>query len=140
MAHKRLYVRIPLAGEAILSNKHGERTKTTTIDISPGGIGVSSPAQALELEEYQINVATAAGKNVQFSATLIRHDEHSVGFCTTDIDKTNLHVIADLVAEFQSTEEFIERIDTHDLLEQSFIDDDGNEVAISFEIGVEKKE
>lgn len=138
MAHKRIYVRVPIAGEAVLSNAHGVQTTTRTIDISPGGIGVSVPPITLDQEEYQIKVTTREGERIKFTATLIRNDTHSVGFKTSDIDKNNLQTIANLVAEFQGTEEFIKQIDERDLLEQCFIDDDGNEVAVTFEIGSKK--
>lgn len=137
MTHKRIHVRVPISGEAIVSNKQGTQTKTRTIDISPGGIGIISPSDPLGEADYQIEVITANGDQIQFSATLIREDKQSVGFKTSDIDQKNLQTIADLVAEFQTTEEFIKQIDEHDLLEQSFVDKDGNKVSVTFEIDPE---
>ncbi len=139
MLHKRIYIRVPITGEAVLSNDDGVQARTPTIDISPGGIGVSNPLHSLDQEDYQIEVITATGNKVHFAATLIRHNEQSIGFRISDIDKENLQVLADLLAEYQSSNDFIKQIDTHDLLEQSFIDADGNEVAVSFEIGSKKE-
>lgn len=135
MTHKRIHVRVPVSGEAIVSNKHGTQTKTRTIDISPGGMGVMSPSSPFGQTDYQIKVITENGKKIQFTATLIRENKQSVGFKTADIDKKNLQAIADLVTEFQSTDDFIKQIDKHDLLEQSFIDEDGNEVSVTFDVG-----
>lgn len=134
MAHKRIHVRVPITGEATVSNGRDIHLKTGTIDISPGGLGVISSLDALGPADYLIEVTTADGREIQFTATLIRSSKKSAGFKTSDIDTKNLQVIADLVEEFQSTEGFIKQIDEHDLLEQRFIDDDGNEVSVTFDV------
>jgi hypothetical protein len=138
MAHKRLYVRIPITGEAVLSNKHGVHIKTPAKDINQGGLGVETPSTPLEHNEYQIEITTEEGKKIQLTATLIYKNKQHTGFQTSDIDNTNLQIIADLVAKFQTTEKFIEQIDKQDLLEQSFIDEEGNEISVTFDIDSEK--
>lgn len=134
MAHKRLYVRIPIAGEAVISNKHGVHIKTPAKDISQGGLGVTTPSTPLDHSEYQITITTEEDEKIQLTATLIYKNKHHTGFQTSEIDRHNLQIIADLVAKFQTTEEFIEQIDKQDLLEQSFIDEDGNEISVTFDI------
>jgi len=138
MAHKRLYVRIPIAGEAVISNKHGVHIKTPAKDINQGGLGVTTPSTPLDHSEYQITITTEEDEKIQLTATLIYKNKHHTGFQTSEIDRHNLQIIADLVAKFQTTEEFIEQIDKQDLLEQSFIDEDGNEISVTFDIDPEK--
>ena len=137
IVHKRIHIRVPIIGDAVVCGERGVQIRTHTIDISPGGVGLIAPSPALELADYQIEVTTAEGDKIHFAATLIRDNETSIGFKTSDIDKENLQIIADLLEDFQSSNEFIKQIDAHDLLEQSFIDEDGNEVAVSFDIGSE---
>jgi hypothetical protein len=132
MAHKRIHVRVPIAGEVILSTEQGIRIKTPEIDISPGGVGVISTS--LEQTEYQVEITTEDGEHIQFTATLVYKGEHTSGFKTSDIDKKNLQIIAELVAEFQSADEFIKQMDKHDLFPQKFIDEDGREISVTFEM------
>ncbi len=139
IVQKRIYIRVPITGDAVVCDESGVQIKTNTIDISPGGVGLVAPSTTLGPAQYQIEVTTAEGEKIEFAATLIREDETSVGFKTSDIDKENLQIIANLLAEFQTSNEFIKQMDAHDLLEQSFTDEDGNEVTISFEIGSEKE-
>jgi len=124
MAHKRIHVRVPLAGEVLLSTGQGKRIKTPVINISQGGVGIASPSTTLAED----------GEHIQFTATLVYRGEHTSGFKTSDIDKKNLQIIAELVAEFQSTEEFIKQVDNLDLFPQKFIDEDGREVSVTFEM------
>ncbi|MBL4903082.1 MAG: PilZ domain-containing protein [Desulfocapsa sp.] len=134
MAHKRIHVRVPLAGEVLLSTGQGKRIKTPVINISQGGVGIASPSTTLEQTEYQVEITTEDGEHIQFTATLVYRGEHTSGFKTSDIDKKNLQIIAELVAEFQSTEEFIKQVDNLDLFPQKFIDEDGREVSVTFEM------
>ena len=138
MAHKRLYVRVPITGEAILSNKEGKRIKARAKDISKGGIGVTDPSSPLESAEYQVEIITEEGEHIYFTATLIHKSTSQTGFQTSEIDKKNLQIIANLIAEFQTTEEFIKQIDEHDLLEQNYIDENGDEISVTFDKDPEK--
>lgn len=134
MAHKRTHVRVPFKAKATLSNSDGEQTKARTIDISPGGLGIVNPSIPLGHNEYRIEVTTAEGLKINLKAKLIRKGRQSAGFKTSEIDKKSMQIIADLVAEFQTTEAFVKQIDRHDLLEQLFVDDDGSEYAVTFEM------
>lgn len=138
MGHKRIHVRVPIIGEAILTNGRNIQIKAQTIDISQGGLRVINPLDSLEQADYLIEVTTAEGKYIRFTATLIRKDKQNAAFKTTDIDNENLQIVAGLVAEFQKTEGFIRQIDEHDLLQQRFIDDEGNEVSVTFDVDLEK--
>lgn len=138
MGHKRTYVRVPITGEATLSDGRGGHIKASTIDISPGGLGVVNPENPLGQADYRIEVTTADGEKIELTASLIRKNEESAGFRTSDIDEHSLEVIANMVAEFQTTEEFIKQIAEHDLLQQSYIDEEGNEFAVTFEVDPEK--
>jgi hypothetical protein len=138
MAHKRLYVRIPITGEAILSNKDGVLIKTPARDINKGGLGVTTPATPLEQTDYQITITTEEDEKIQLTASLVHKNTLHAGFQTSDIDKNNLQIIADIVAKFQTTEAFIEQIDKQDLLEQSFIDEEGNGISVTFDIDSSK--
>ncbi|MCK5069568.1 MAG: PilZ domain-containing protein, partial [Desulfocapsa sp.] len=131
---KRVGVRIPIKGKAVLLDKNGVRITTRTKDISSKGIGVSTPSTPLEHSKYRIDITTEDGKTITLKATLVYKDNQKSGFQTSDIDTKNLHIINGLIGEFQNTEKFIEQIDLHDVLEQSFIDEEGNEVSITFDI------
>ena len=139
IVHKRIHIRVPITGDAVVCDESGIQVRMNTIDISPGGVGLVAPSTTLDQDEYQIEVTTDEGDKIHFAATLIRDNDTSIGFKTSDIDKENLQIIADLLAAFETSNEFIKQIDAHDLLEQSFIDEDGNEVAVSFEIDSEKE-
>ncbi len=96
------------------------------------------PATPLEHTEYQISITTEDGERIQLTASLVHKNTLHTGFQTSDIDKNNLQIIANIVAKFQTTEAFIEQIDKQDLLEQSFIDEDGNEISVTFDIDPDK--
>ncbi len=138
MAHKRTDVRVPISGEVILSDKEGIRITARAKDISPGGFGVNNPSTPLDQTEYQVTITTKEDKQIRLMATLIHMSNQSTGFKTSDIDSINLQIITDLIEEFQSTEAFIKQIDQHDLLQQNFIDDDGNEVSVTFDFDSDK--
>ncbi len=134
MAHKRIHVRVPITGEATLSDQQGIHIRARTIDISPGGLGVVNPSNPIGQTEYDIEVTTVEGESIRLTATLIRKSEESAGFKTSDIDENNLRIIADLVAKYQTTDCFIKQIDEHDLFDQQFVDDDGNELEVTFDV------
>lgn len=133
MAYKRADVRVPISGEVVLSDKNGIRITTSARDISPGGFGVNNPPTPLEPALYQVSITTEAGRIIQLKATLVHKSATITGFKTSEINSRNLEIIAELIAEFQTTDEFIKQIDQHDLLQQNFIDDDGNEISVTFD-------
>ena len=133
MTQQRRQARVPISGQAILSNDQGICITASTKDISPDGIGIDKPTDPLAETEYRIRISTDTGRQIHLRATLIHSSVDTTGFKTSDIDEKNLQIITDLVAEYQSTDDFIKQIDEHDLLKQKFIDEDGNEVSVTFE-------
>ncbi len=123
-----------MTAEATLSDGRGGQIKARTIDISPGGLGVVNPTKPLGQSDYRVEVTTAEGGQIEFTATLIRKTEESAGFRTSEIDEQSLRVIAHMVAEFQTTDDFIKQIAEYDLLQQQYVDEDGNEFAVTFEV------
>jgi hypothetical protein len=139
MAHKRIHVRVPIDGEVVLSTKQGLRIKTPAKDISPGGMGIITPSTPLEQTEYKVEITTDTGESINFTAILVHKGDENSGFMTSDIDKKNLQIIAELIAEFQTTDEFIKQIDEHDILEQKFINENGQEISVTFEMDPDDK-
>ena len=133
MTQKRLQLRVPITGKAILSDKQGIRIKAITKDISQGGLGLINPSKSLEHIEYKIEITTEEDRQIQLKATLVHKSSDFTGFKTSTINEKNLQIIADLIAEYQSTDEFIKQIDKYDLFEQNFIDEDGNEISVTFD-------
>ena len=138
MTQKRRQARVPISGQATLSNEHGITLTATTKDISQGGVGLVKPEGPLTETEYRIRVDTDEGRQIHLKATLIHSSETTSGFQTSDIDDKNLQIITELVLEYQTTDDFIKQIDEYDLLEQKYIDEDGNEVSVTFETGNNK--
>lgn len=134
MSQQRRQARVPISGQAILSNDQGICITASTKDISQDGIGINKPTDSLAETEYQIRISTDTGRQIHLRATLVHSSVQTTGFKTSDIDEKNLQIITDLVAEYQSTEAFIKQIDEHDLLKQKYIDEDGNEVSVTFDI------
>lgn len=133
MGYKRIFVRVPIEGYACLSAGSIGKIKARTIDISFGGIGIISPSEKLPPTEYQIEVTTERGEYIRLNAELIRQNEKSAGFQITHLDNEHREIIARLVEEFQTTDEFIKQLDEHDLFAQHFVDEEGNQFDISFE-------
>jgi len=115
------------------SDNNGIRITTSAKDISPGGFGVKNPSTPLEETLYQVRIYTETGKDIQLKATLVHKSRQTTGFKTSEINTRNQQIISELIAEFQTTDEFIKQIDQHDLLQQKFIDDDGNEISVTFD-------
>jgi len=47
MAHKRIFVRVPLTGKAILLKNNISVIKACTIDISQGGVSITGFSEAI---------------------------------------------------------------------------------------------
>lgn len=134
MDYKRIFVRVPITGEAVLSSSIEPFIKARTIDISKGGLAVSEPSDSLKESEYAITVTTTTGNKIEFTGKLIRESADSIGFKTIHIDKSNLSTISNLVYQYQETTDFIKQVDEHDLFDQLFIDEDGTELEVTFDI------
>jgi c-di-GMP-binding flagellar brake protein YcgR len=125
---KRIYVRVPLSGEAILSNSCSPTIKARTINISQGGVALVNFSEEFLSAEYQIEIFTDAKQTIEIFAQLVRVDESIAGFQTLQIDQKNLEVIKDLVFEYQNTTDFLNQLDEFNLL-----DEKGDEIEITFE-------
>jgi hypothetical protein len=133
MGYKRIFIRVPLAAEATLSGERKKAIKARTVDISQGGFCISGPTEELSESEYQIEIITAAGDRLEMRARLVRREGDCAGFQTLQMDEHCVEVITYLVSEYQMTPEFIKQLDEFDLLSQRFVDDDGNELEITFD-------
>ncbi len=133
MAHKRIFVRVPLTGKAILLNKDVSVIKACTIDISQGGVSITGFSEAISTAEYQIKIITDKEQTIEFSAHLVRIDEPVAGFQIIKIDPASQAIINELVFEYQTTTDFVIQLDEFNLMEQKLIDAEGNEIEVTFE-------
>jgi hypothetical protein len=133
MKYQRLHLRIPLIGDAILSNDKNVKVMAHTVDVSQAGVGITAPSSPLENTEYQIEVNIHDRGSIRPTASLIHHSKLSAGFKTTYISAEDLQIIRDLIAEFQTSEDFITYIEEHNILDDWLGDTDGTEFDITFE-------
>ena len=134
MGYKRIHVRVPLKARAIFSSiESGIHLTAQTINISQGGVAVTQPEAELPSKEYAIEIALENDQKINFSALLVRQTENQMGFKTLTIDEDNLAVIHKMVDDYQTTPEFIDQITEHDMLQQNYVDDDGNELEVTFD-------
>ena len=64
MGIKRIYVRVPLSGEAILSNSCKPTIKARAINISQGGVAVVAFSDEVLTDEYKIEILTEKGQRI----------------------------------------------------------------------------
>lgn len=128
MEFKRIYVRVPLSGEAILSNSSNPTIKAHTINISRGGVAVETISKEIPTAEYQIEIHTDSGQKIEFFAKLIRVDDSIAGFRALQIDQNSQEIIKNLVFEYETTNDFINNLDEFNLRDQ-----EGNKIEITFE-------
>ncbi len=133
MSRKRIHIRVPVLGEATLSDGEGGISKARIIDISAGGVRIEAPATPLADREYTVEVASYGRGTISFTARLVHANEQIAGFRIVAITGQDLRTIFHLVADFQATEEFIRHIDQGNILRDWFIDDRGNHLDITFE-------
>lgn len=132
MGHKRIYVRVPLSGEAILSHSNKPTIKARTIDISHGGVAITALSEVVLSAEYNIEIITETGKRLHISAQLVRVDDSIAGFQTLQIDPQSQEILNNLVFEYQTTPDFIRQLDEFNMLDQSVLDEEGNEIEVTF--------
>ncbi len=132
MDYKRIYVRVPISGEAILSFSKETNIKAQTIDISLGGLAIIAPIEPLTKNNYHIIISTKNGEKIELTAELVRQEEEILGFKTSHLDENNLQVITDLVFEYQETTDFIRQIEEYNLFDHWLVDDEGNTLDITF--------
>ena len=133
MYYKRLHIRVPASGKALLSDKEGIRVEATVINVSAGGFCLTAPPHALDNAEYHVEIITPTRGKIQFSGVPVYQRKESVGVRITAIDNDDLKKIYQLVQDFQLTEDFIKQIEEQDLLRDWFVDETGNSLSITFE-------
>lgn len=134
MRYQRLHIRIPTSGKVTLSSARQVRIVAEAINISAGGLCISAPPRLLnDEEEYQIEIVTSDRGKVCFSGLPVYQRDDGVGFQISSIDYLNLKKIHQLVEDFQLTEDFIKHIDEHDIIREWFVDEAGDDLAVSFE-------
>jgi hypothetical protein len=133
MYYRRLHIRVPASGKAILSDKKGIRIEATVINVSAGEFRITAPPQALDDAEYHIEIITPTRGKIQFSGLPVYQTEESVGGKITAIEQDDLKRIYQLVQDFQLTEDFIKQIEEQDLLKDWLVDETGNYLSITFE-------
>lgn len=138
MSYKRIHVRVPIQGEALLLSCKDTSIKAQTIDISHGGVAITSPDVPLTEDTYDIIITFKDGKKIRIAAYLVRQEGGVLGFKTDKIDNDSLQIITDLVFAYQETNDFIKQIDEHNLFGHSFIDEEGKELDITFNVDLEK--
>lgn len=133
MSHKRIHIRIPVIGDVQLANKQGAVVRARTIDISMGGLRIGNPSRPMENTEYEVKITTADRGVISFKALPVHIHADITGFKIVDIDNKDLQAIYHLIADFQSTEDFIKHIDEGNILHDWFIDDRGDRLNVTFE-------
>lgn len=133
MSHKRIHIRIPVIGDVQLENRKGMVVHARTIDISMGGLRIGNPSMPMEDIEYDVKITTVGRGVISFKALPAHIQEDSAGFKIIDIDKKNAQAIYQIIADFQSTEDFIKHIDEGNILHDWFIDDRGDRLNVTFE-------
>ncbi len=134
MEYKRIHVRVPIIGEVQLTSDAVSHVRALAIDISQGGVAITDPSLSLAQGVYGIKITTADGRDITMTGELIRQDETVAGFKTTDIDPDSLEIITDLIFQYQKTTDFIKQIEEHNLFDNRFVDDDGNELDVTFDV------
>ena len=133
MGYRRIYVRVPFVADATLLGRQEHGIKARTVDISEGGFCVTANSEELSESEYHIRINTAGGDTLEMNARPVRQNGDLTGFQTLEMDRHAREVITLLVSEYQMTPEFIKQLDEFDMLNQRFVDDQGNELEISFD-------
>lgn len=133
MQYKRLHIRVPATGEAILKCGGSVRVSASVINISAGGICIAAPSYVLEDSEYYVEIITAEKLKIVFSGFPVYQTETSVGIKITKISRDDLKAIYQLVQGFQMTGEFIKHIDEHGILKDWLVDEAGNDLSVTFE-------
>lgn len=134
MSHKRIHIRVPVIGDATISDKSGMVIQAKTIDISAGGIRIASPLTPLEPQEYEFRVTTLGREVIAFKAEPVHSNDKIAGFQITDMGSADLHNIYLLINDFQATEDFIKHIDEHNIIHDWLIDDFGAKLDVTFEV------
>src|SRR5665647_822774 len=108
---RRKYARVPLSGEAILSNSRNPMIKASIIDISQGGIALGSFSDEVSTAEYHVEILTEAEERIELFVKLVRVVDSIAGFIAgfriLQIDQKSQEIIKKLIFEYQNSIEFI---------------------------------
>ena len=138
MKYQRLHIRVPASGSAILIEKGVVKVQANIINVSIGGIGITSPSHQIDKHEYQIQVITASQGEILVAGVPVYQTQKSIGIKITSIKNDHLKTIYQIVEGFQGTEDFIKHIEEKDILHDWLVDESGEDIAIVFESEEEK--
>lgn len=134
MKYKRIHIRVPVVGVISLVSKSGFLIKASALDISENGIGINEIATCPKNAEYQIQITTISHGKIHFSGILVHTYKNTAGFIITNIDSSNFEILKNIINDFLATEEFIKRIETHNIMIDWLRDNEGNEINLTFEV------
>jgi len=134
MGLNRAFIRVPLMGDVFLSYGEGLVIQARAIDICEAGLGIEKYSKVPTDTEYEINVVTVGYGNLSFIGRLAHTNKTTAGLEITSVNEKNLANLKNIVADFQTTDAFIRRIDQSDLIDDLFVDSDGRYIDVVFEI------
>lgn len=138
MKYRRLHLRVPASGEAILSEKGNAKIEAHVINVSVGGLCTTSPSYRIDQLEYQIQIITPSHGKIQFSGIPVYQTFESIGIKITSIERDQLKTIYQIIDSFQLTDDFIKYVDERDMIHDWLVDESGEDIEITFEAGEEK--
>jgi len=133
MRYQRLHIRVPATGDVILSVREKIKVEASVINVSAGGLCITTPSYLIDKNVYQVQVITHSHGKIQFSGFPVYQSVESIGIKITSIEKDHLKTISQIVESFQITEDFIKHIDHKDILNDWLSDDSGDDISITFE-------
>jgi hypothetical protein len=134
MGFNRAFIRVPFINDVSLSDSEGLVIQARAIDICEAGLGIENYSKLPIVTEYEINVDTADYGKLSFTGRLAHTYKTTAGLEITSVNEKTLAILKNIVADFQTTEAFIQRIDQGDLIDDWFVDSDGEYIDVVFEI------
>ena len=133
MQFQRLHIRVPASGEANLLLDNEVKVAASIVNVSSGGLCISSPSDLIVRQEYQIQLISPAHGCIEFSGRPVYQNDERMGIKITSIDKDHSKTISQIVESFQITEDFIKYIDESTIINEWLADESGDNVSITFE-------
>lgn len=133
MGFNRAFMRVPFIGDVSLSYSEGLVIKAKAIDICESGLGIKNYSKAPSDTECEISVATVSYGNLSFTGRLAHTYKTTAGLEITSVNEKTLAILKNIVADFQTTETFIQHIDQFDLIDDWFVESDGGYIDVVFE-------
>jgi hypothetical protein len=133
MQYKRLHIRVPASGGAVLSVGEQVRVEASVINVSTGGISIKAPSHLLDEDEYRVEIYTPSHGRIVFAGVPVYQTMDSVGIKIISIDHKSLQLIYLLVENFKSAQGYCNHLDEQDTPPQGFTGDTRCELAITFE-------